>query len=88
MDKVNYCDEYFLGNIDFETCIDKVSESIQDNVIYIMGAVHCAKYMYDYYGGREAIYPSEMAYILDKFLENVGLPEDIRQSVTLEDKEV
>lgn len=85
MDRINYYDEYFLDNIDFDTLMEKVQESIEDNVAYTMGAIDCVKFMYNYYNGTEPIYPSEMAAILDKFLESIGLSEELRKDITLEE---
>ena len=81
---VNYFDEYLLGNIDSETLVNKFSESIKYSVMYILGAVDCAKYMHDYYKGAEPIYPSEMAMILDEFLEKIGAIDEIRNDISLE----
>lgn len=84
MDNVNYFDEYFLGNIDQETLINKISEGIQDRVMYTVGAIDCAKYLYDYYDRCEPIYPSEMANILDEFFKSIKLEEDMRKDIEKE----
>lgn len=81
MNRVNYYDEYLLGNIDGNALIEKVQESIRDDVAYTMGAIDCVKFMYDYYDGAEPIYPSEMAVILDKFFESIGLSEELRKDI-------
>ena len=85
MDRINYFDEYFSGNIDYDTFLDKVCEAMKDGVMYFVGAIECAKYMHDYHNGDKPIYPSEMTEILNKFLEHVGYPEDYREDINLED---
>lgn len=85
MDRVSYFDEYFLGKIDFDTLIDNFQKGINDKVAYTMGAIDCVKFMHNYYEGVEPIYPSEMAVILDKFLESIGLSEELRKDISLED---
>lgn len=85
MDRVSYFDEYFLGKIDFDTLIDNFQKDINDKVAYTMGAIDCVKFMHDYYEGAEPIYPSEMAMILDKFLESIGLSEELRKDINLKD---
>ena len=85
MDRVSYFDEYFLGKIDFDTLIDNFQKNIDDKVAYTMGAIDCIKFMHNYYDGAEPIYPSEMAVILDKFLESIGVSEELREDISLED---
>lgn len=86
MDRVSYFDEYFLGKIDFDTLIDNFQKDIEDRVAYTMGAIDCMKFMHDYYDGAEPIYPSEMAAILDKFLESIGMSKELREDITLEEE--
>lgn len=86
MDRISYFDEYLLGNIDDDTLIEYFQKNIDDRVTYTMGAIDCVKFMHDYYDGVEPIYPSEMAVILDKFLESIGVPKELREDITLEDE--
>ena len=65
--------------------MDEVYKAIYDGTMYYLGVHDFAKYMHDYYGGKEPIYPSEMDEILDKFLESVGVSEDARKEMALED---
>ena len=63
----------------------EIYDTIRDEIIYSLGCYDFAKYMYDYYDGKEPIYPSEISRLLDEYLEYAEVSESVRKEYSLED---